>query len=193
MRRLVSSCFFTLTVVSIAVGLVGCGGDDTPPATSGDGGITPVDGARPDTGTTTGDDSGTTTGDDSGTTTGDDGGTTGTDGGTMGSDGGTMSGSGAIGSACTNASDCTATAGEAMCIMRLGTMMFGFDLPGGYCTATCMPGSDSCGAGATCFGFGGGTMGYCVQTCMDDMDCRMGYVCRGFGGGGGMDVCLPMR
>lgn len=84
---------------------------------------------------------------------------------------------GAIGAACTQASDCTATPGTPFC----------GNFPGGYCTTDCSASPPLCGSGAVCVDFGGGVAD-CLSACSSSSSCRPGYRCVSAGSAG---VCIP--
>ena len=84
---------------------------------------------------------------------------------------------GAIGAACTQPSDCTATPGTPFC----------GSFPGGYCSTDCSANASVCGAGAACIDVGGGTSD-CLSACASAADCRSGYRCAP---AGATSVCVP--
>ena len=78
---------------------------------------------------------------------------------------------GVVGDPCTGPDECLGVPSDnRQCI----TDVFGFTLPGGYCTAQCSS-PDECGEGANCVGF----INYCLKLCSEPEDCRMseGYQC----------------
>ena len=63
----------------------------------------------------------------------------------------------------------------------------------GYCYSTCnLLGGGACPDGAECVDLseGGAEVGYCLMGCLDDFDCRAGYLCDD-GFGIGVDLCIP--
>ena len=178
-----------------------CGDDDGPTVDGEDAGGVDAGGGGADSGTLPGTDSGTLPETDSGTLPGmDSGSTPSEDAGTMDPvDAAMPTRPGAIGSACTMDTECTEPA-DATCQTTVGSGMFSYEFPGGYCTAECtaMSGSAECGAGAECVsvGFGGFGASFCAKTCSSDADCRIedGYSCQApplMVGGGSSTYCLP--
>ena len=84
---------------------------------------------------------------------------------------------GAIGAACNQPSDCTATPGTPFC----------GNFPGGYCSTDCSANSSICGTGATCVDLGAGASD-CLGSCTSASNCRPGYRCAP---AGATSVCVP--
>lgn len=86
-------------------------------------------------------------------------------------------GSLATGSACVKPSDCSANDKDPVCFDE-----FQFSYPDGYCSEFCDLVNDDCGGDALCADNGlPNGVGLCVDTCVSNMDCRMGYACQDFG------------
>ncbi|HZF51503.1 MAG TPA: hypothetical protein VE093_22760 [Polyangiaceae bacterium] len=88
-------------------------------------------------------------------------------------------GVGATGSPCLAPSDCAANNMEPACITEQD---YGF--PGGYCSEFCDPATNDCAMGAFCLPVNlPSGAGLCVDNCVTDADCRIGYTCQNFGFG----------
>lgn len=179
----------TIVVLSVALGLVGCGGDDTTlPGTDSGAGTMDAGGLRTDAGGVRVD-AETVPETDSGSTGTDAGGTIGTDAARPDTDGAVPM---AIGDACgASGGDCSTIHPRASCVDGFGT--YG-PFPGGYCTLFC-GGRDTCPAGSGCAGISASGAFYCLEQCTSPSDCRTseGYTCMAspfFGPTPGM-YCLP--
>jgi hypothetical protein len=96
-------------------------------------------------------------------------------------------GAGAVGTICTNHSDCAAASGSPACITDLNGLAY----PGGYCSEFCVLARPACAAGASCKDLGiGNGFGLCLDDCGGASGgCRTGYTCKRVGNGG--KVCSP--
>ncbi len=98
---------------------------------------------------------------------------------------------GRIGDPCRANPDCVVPTGlEPLCLASFSGVI---ELPGGYCTARCSPGSpDPCRPDGDCYGEMG--IAYCLKACHDSRDCRVeeGYDCVDPAGLGVM-VCMTDR
>jgi hypothetical protein len=101
-------------------------------------------------------------------------------------------GTGATGEPCAAGGDCAG----GTCLEMFAAGPITIEFPGGYCSATCTEGSDTCGEGAECVNAILAVT--CLRTCTTDADCRAdeGYMCQEVpslgGGGAGGTYCLPM-
>ena len=83
----------------------------------------------------------------------------------------------AAGQPCVDTSECFSNHSDPVC---LNEQVFGF--PSGYCSQFCNPGINDCGIGAYCAdGFLPVPGAYCLDTCVQQADCRVGYSCVDFG------------
>lgn len=83
----------------------------------------------------------------------------------------------AAGQPCVSSAECFSNASDPVCLTQA---QFGY--PGGYCSQFCNPGINDCGIGAYCAdGFLPVPGAYCLDTCVQQADCRVGYSCVDFG------------
>ena len=92
-------------------------------------------------------------------------------------------GQGAVGAPCDVNDQCTANAGDPLCIAETWS-----GWPAGYCSEFCDLVTNDCAPGATCLDVGlGSGNGLCFAECAANADCQPGYYCdQGYAG-----VCLP--
>ena len=79
-------------------------------------------------------------------------------------------GDGAVGTACSQNTECAAEGGDPFCIAE----HFGY--PGGYCSQFCA-GDAECGPQGACLNMGAEGVNLCFQTCDPANPCRDGYTC----------------
>jgi hypothetical protein len=91
---------------------------------------------------------------------------------------------GHVGADCSATVDCPQSGAQPTCLTW--SALFGIDIAGGYCTASCDV--YGCPEGAGCFDLG---LDLCLDLCRTDVDCRTGYQCSLIRSGDPRKACFP--